>query len=145
MFPHVVTIINSWEENDLSKSYGLTILRGVLLDMSKGTNVAKSGLDNADSATLYIPFTVVAESVSGAAKRYVAPIDFYAADDKATLWTLDSGGKTSSTSTYFCKGELTEPMSIKELKAARDYVFDATTVDIRDFGGDMQHWQVGGR
>lgn len=36
-------------------------------------------------------------------------------------------------------------MSIKELKAARDYVFDATTVDIRDFGGDMQHWQVGGR
>ena len=59
--------------------------------------------------------------------------------------TLDSGGESSSTSTYFAKGDISEQMSLKELRQAHEYVYDVSTVDIRDFGGDMAHWQVGGK
>ena len=36
-------------------------------------------------------------------------------------------------------------MSLKELRQAHEYVYDVSTVDIRDFGGDMAHFQVGGK
>lgn len=145
MFPHVVTVFNSYEDDELTMHYSVTILRGVLLDVSKGTNIAKTGLSDADAATLYIPFDVRAESTTGDAKTYAEPKEFYRAEDQQGLWTLDSGGQSNSTSTYFVKGEVTEQMSLAALKKAYDYVFDVTTVDVRDFGGDMKHWQVGGR
>lgn len=145
MFPHVVTVFNAYEDDELVTRYSVTILRGVLLDVSKGTNVAKTGLSDADAATLYIPFSVDARGADGVRKRYVDPKVFYAAGDTQNLWTLDSGGKSNSTSTYFVKGEVTEPMSLAELKRAYDFVFDVTTVDVRDFGDDMMHWQVGGK
>ena len=65
MFPHVVTVFNSYEDDDLKMHSSITILRGVLLDVSKGTNVAKTGLADADAATLYIPFSVDAVSTTG--------------------------------------------------------------------------------
>ncbi len=145
MFPHVVTVFNVWEDDDLGKHYNITILRGVLLDISKGANIAKTGLSDADAATLYIPFIVTAESTTGDVKRYKEPKAFYAADNPGEFWTLDSGGESSSTSTYFAKGEISEQMSLKELRQAHEYVYDVSTVDIRDFGGDMAHWQVGGK
>ena len=52
MFPHVVTVFNSYEDDDLKMHNSITVLRGVLLDVSKGTNVAKTGLDDADADTL---------------------------------------------------------------------------------------------
>lgn len=146
MFPHVVTVFNMWENPDtLETLYYVTILRGVLLDISKGTNIAKTGLTDADTATLYIPFTATAESSTGDAKTYVDPKEFYRAENKSELWTLDSGGQSSSTSTYFAKGEITDAMSLARLKEEYDYVYDVSSVDVRDFGGDMRHWQVGGK
>ncbi len=146
MFPHVVTVFNMWENPDtLETLYYVTILRGVLLDISKGTNIAKTGLTDADTATLYIPFTVTAESSTGDAKTYADPKKFYRAENKSELWTLDSGGQSSSTSTYFAKGEITDAMSLARLKEEYDYVYDVSSVDVRDFGGEMRHWQVGGK
>lgn len=145
MFPHVVTVFNSYEDNDLKMHNSITILRGVLLDVSKGTNVAKTGLADADAATLYIPFSVDAVSTTGDKKTYVEPKAFYAAENQQGLWTLDSGGQSNSTSTYFVKGEVSEMMSLKELRQAYDFVYDVSTVDVRDFGGAMRHWQVGGK
>nr|DAL19880.1 MAG TPA_asm: hypothetical protein [Caudoviricetes sp.] len=145
MFPHVVTVFNSYEDDDLKMHNSITILRGVLLDVSKGTNVAKTGLADADAATLYIPFSVDAVSTTGDKKAYAEPKVFYAANNPQGLWTLDSGGQSNSTSTYFVKGEVTEMMSLAELHEKYDFVFDVTTVDVRDFGGDMMHWQVGGK
>ena len=81
MFPHVVTVFNSYEDDDLKMRYSVTILRGVLLDVSKGTNVAKTGLIDADAATLYIPFSVEAVSTTGDKKTYVDPKVFYAAKE----------------------------------------------------------------
>lgn len=145
MFPHIVSVFNTWEDENLETHISITILRGVLLDVSQGTNIAKTGLTNADAATLYIPFTVTAESVTGDIKQYKEPKAFYGAENQGEFWTLDSGGENSSTSTYFVKGEVAEQLSIAALKQKYDYVFDVTTVDVRDFGGDMAHWQVGGR
>ena len=145
MFPHVVTVFNSYEDDDLKIHNSITILRGVLLDVSKGTNVAKTGLADADAATLYIPFSVDAVSTTGDKKTYVEPKAFYAAENQQGLWTLDSGGQSNSTSTYFVKGEVSEMMSLKELRQAYDFVYDVSTVDVRDFGGAMRHWQVGGK
>ena len=145
MFPHAVTVFNSYEDDDLKMRYSVTILRGVLLDVSKGTNVAKTGLIDADTATLYIPFSVEAVSTTGDKKTYVDPKVFYAAKDQQSLWTLDSGGQSNSTSTYFVKGEVSEMMSLKELRQVYNFAYDVSTVDVRDFGGEMQHWQVGGK
>lgn len=145
MFPHTVTIFNTWEDNDLEQHYNLTILRGVLLDISKGANIAKSGLSDADAATLYIPFNVHAESTTGDIRSFAEPKAFYSAADKTALWTLDSGGQSNSTSTYFVKGDVTDAMTFAKLSETYDYAFDVTTVDVHDFGGDMAHWQVGGR
>lgn len=145
MFPHTVTVFNSYEDDDLKMHNSITILRGVLLDVSKGTNVAKTGLADADAATLYIPFSVDAVSTTGDKKTYVEPKAFYAAENQQGLWTLDSGGQSNSTSTYFVKGEVSEMMSLKELRQAYDFVYDVSTVDVRDFGGAMRHWQVGGK
>ncbi len=145
MFPHTVTVFNSYEDDDLKMHNSITILCGVLLDVSKGTNVAKTGLADADAATLYIPFSVDAVSTTGDKKTYVEPKAFYAAKDQQGLWTLDSGGHSNSTSTYFVKGEVSEMMSLAQLQEKYDYAFDVSTVDVRDFGGDMMHWQVGGK
>ena len=52
MFPHVVTVYNTYVETDHSTFEEttvnhITVLRGVLLDASKGSNVTKSGLESA--------------------------------------------------------------------------------------------------
>lgn len=144
--PHVVTLFNTWEDDNLVQQYNITILEGVLLDLSKADNVSKSGLENADSARLYIPFHVKAHSTTGTDKTYVPPKQFDSLTTKTSNWTLNSGGSGNSTSTYFVKGIVSTAMSISALKAAYDYVYDVTSVDIRDFGTiDMQHFQVGGK
>jgi len=144
--PHVVTLFNTWEDDNLVQQYNITILDGVMLDVSKADNVSKSGLDNADSARLYIPFHVNAKGTNDAKKTYLPPKQFDALTDKSGNWTLNAGGSGNSTSTYFVKGIVSTGMSLSALKSAYDYVFDVTSVDIRDFGSsDMQHFQVGGK
>ena len=59
MFPHTVTVYNTeteeLSENDFEPTLvnHITVLRGVLLDASKGSNVTKSGLEGADAVNLY--------------------------------------------------------------------------------------------
>ena len=76
MFPHVVTLYNTKSielpENKFEPTLvnHITVLRGVLLDASKGVNVNKSGLEGADAVTLYIPVNVDAvDGLTGRKKR----------------------------------------------------------------------------
>ena len=147
MFPHVVTLYNTKSielpENKFEPTLvnHITVLRGVLLDASKGVNVNKSGLEGADAVTLYIPVNVDAvDGLTGRKKRYVGPREFWNADDKTGLWTL-----SVSRDCFFVKGEATHPdWTVKTIKAAYDNVYDVSKVDFKDFGGDMSHFQVGG-
>lgn len=147
MFPHTVTVYNYISSEDPSAGFEptlinyITVLRGVLLDASKGSNVSKSGLEGADAVNLYIPVGVDAvDGVTGASKQYIGPVEFWRAEDKSALWTLSVGRNC-----FFVKGEAVHPdWTVQTIEAAYDDVYDVTKVDFKDFGGDMSHFQVGG-
>lgn len=146
VFPHVVTLYNVVTEEDPSTFEEttvnhITILRGVLLDAVKAKNVNESGLVGADAVNLYIPIDVeAADGVTGEPKQYKGPIEFWRAEDKTGLWTLSTGENT-----FFVKGEAVHPdWSAQKIDAAYDNVYNVNTVDFKDFGGDMSHWEVGG-
>lgn len=145
MFPHTVTVYTVSIEEDKTtfeeiRTNHITILRGVLLDASKGANVRTSGLEGADAVNLYIPFSVEAvDGATGEAKRYVPPVEFWRTEDKTKLWTLKAG-----LDTFFVKGEVVEPdKSYEFIEAVYDDVYRVTKVDEKDFGS-LRHWEVGG-
>lgn len=147
MFPHTVTIYNVVQETDpatldeVEKVY-TTILRGVMLQASKGVNVRESGLESADAVNLYIPFAVEAvDGKTGAAKAYAKPQEFAKAADRSGLWTLSYNGNGGET--VFVKGEfISDNMTVVQY---HDDCYKVTKVDAMDYGSpNMQHWEVGG-
>lgn len=146
--PHTVTLYNATVDPlTLALSYNVTLLTGVFLDIAKAANVEKTGLSDADNATLFIPFSVTAaDPVTGTEKQYAEPKDYEALTDKSGHWTLNTGGKSSGVECFFVKGNVVSSLGYKYLREHNDYVFNVSTVDIRDFGSEkMRHWQVGGR
>lgn len=141
--PHTVTVFNSRED-------GLpvaTILRGVFLDVSKGANVKASGMENADAATLYIPFAVEAvHAETGEKQTFVGPKEYGSVIEKEHYWTLRTSGTGGAADCFFARGEIHESGKYQAINSAFDDVFRVSTVDTKDFGTpDMQHWEVGGR
>ena len=146
--PHVVTLYNATENPDtLEVSHNITVLDGVFLDRVHARNIEKSGARDADSASLFIPFSVCAkDGVTGLKKTYIGPKAYRELQDKSGYWTLEAGGKSSGADCFFVKGEVVSNAGYKSIRESYDDVYDVTTVDVRDFGSaDMQHWQVGGR
>ena len=145
--PHTVTIYNIVRETDLStlkevEHVYITILRGVMLQASKGANVRESGLEGADAANLYIPFAVEAvDGKTGATKTYAKPQEFVKATDRRGLWTLSYNGNGGET--VFVKGEFfSDNMDIVQ---HQDDCYNVTKVDAMEYGStSMQHWEVGG-
>ena len=145
--PHTVTVYNSVKEIDLTtfeevtRLY-VTILRGVMLQSSKGVNVRESGLEGADAVNLYIPFGVEAvDGTTGKPKKYSGPQAFYASTDKADKWTLSVNGDGGTT--FFVKGEFVTDNETVAL--SHDDCYNVTKVDEKDFGSaSMKHWEVGG-
>lgn len=146
--PHTVTIYNSVKETDLTtfeevtRLY-VTILRGVMLQASKGVNVRESGLEGADAVNLYIPFGVEAvDGTTGKPKTYTGPQAFYNAADKPGLWTLSVNGDGGTT--FFVKGEFVTDNETVAL--AHDDCYNLTKVDMMDYGSpDMMHFECGGK
>lgn len=146
--PHTVTIYNIVREIDPAtlgevEHVYITILRGVMLQASKGANVRESGLEGADAANLYIPFTVEAvDGKTGAAKAYAKPQEFVKAADRSGLWTLSYNGNGGET--LFIKGEfISDNMTVVQY---HDDCYKVTKVDAMDYGSaDMRHWEVGGK
>lgn len=167
--PHIVTLYNVTEDPDtLDIEYNITILDGVFLDRNNASNIEKTGLRDADSATLFIPFSVdayepkegIAEiaitnmavagiAIAGVAERkktFITPKAYMALEDKTGYWTLAPGGVSSAVDCFFVRGIVVSELGYNKLRESVDDVYDISTVDTRDFGSaDMQHWQVGGR
>lgn len=132
--PHTVTLIIAKDGE-----YNAVVLNGVFLDLNKRSNIQKSGLADADAATLYIPFSIQTN------KKYVTPKEYANKTDKTRFWTLFDGGDESGAECYFVKG-VADAVSYREARETYDYCYHVTSVDLRDFGrARMQHWQVGGR
>lgn len=173
--PHVVTLFNVIQDTDpetfeeVEQSY-VTILTGVFLDAVKAVNVRTSGLEGADSVSLFIPFSVTAiDAETMLEKSYVGPQEFWALSDEERRkhWTLSiegNGGETFfvkgspivrlATEDYdaigssdgFLVGAVTteDYLSVKRARAV-DESYTVTKVDIKDFGhASMRHWEVGG-
>lgn len=140
--PHTVTLYHSMEDSlTLDTTVNITILHGVLLDATKAANVRESGLVNADSVSLYIPFSVKAvDGLTLMDKRFVGPKEYRDAMDKSGLWTLDTEN------CFFVKGEIVEQgREFQYINHNYDDVYRVTSVDTKDFGTpDMRHWEVGG-
>ena len=146
--PHTVTIYNVGENPDtLEQEYNVTFLRGVFLDRRQAINIEKSGLRDADAATLFIPFSVEAvDAVTGSPKQYIGPKAYRQLSDVSGYWTLEPGGLSSGMDSWFVKGEILNYSGYGRMRELYDDVYDITTIDTRDFGSaDMQHWQVGAR
>lgn len=146
--PHTVTIYNVGENPDtLEQEYNMTFLRGVFLDRRQAANIEKSGLRDADAATLFVPFSVEAvDAVTGTPKEYIGPKAYRQLEDTSGYWTLEPGGLGSSADSFFVKGEVVNYLGYGKMRELYDDVYDITTIDTRDFGSpDMQHWQVGAR
>ena len=138
--PHTVTIF-ILTEGDSGTVINSAVLENVFLDRSKASNIQKSGLQDADSATLFIPDDV------GCTKTYAQPKAYMDATDKTGLWTVFDGGEMSGCDCYFIKGAITDwTGTYTQAKEAYDDVYHVTSVDVRDFGSQrMRHLQVGGR
>lgn len=145
ILPHTVTVYNIVTDEDenfrsITTNY-MTILRGVLVDETKGRNVRESGLESADAVILHIPRGVVAVNAeTGKEVAYVEPMDWYNAEDKSGIWTLsvDRG-------TFFIKGEVVEPgMTESYINMKHSGVYTVSSVDNKDFGG-LAHFEVGGK
>lgn len=135
--PHTVTLYYTVEDEvTFQQTNYITVLRGVLLDESKGYNVRASGIEGADAATLYIPFDVDADG-----KKYVSPKEFARAEDKSQLWTIDKGNNC-----FFVSGEAVWPESdFQHINLYFDNVYRVTKVDVKNFGSpSMRHFEVGG-
>lgn len=146
--PHTITVYNSHENVDTLKSeYNITVLEGVFLDISKGANVMKSGLENADAAVLFIPFGIEAvNGVTGQAQTYIEPKEYERLENKAAYWTIRAGGSARGNNCFFVKGNVVSDMDYQEIDSYYDHVFRVSAVDVRDFGSpNMQHWEVSGR
>lgn len=141
-FPHTVTVYNIISSPLLGDVLYCTVLRGVMLQASKGANVRDTGLEGADAATLFIPFDVDArDGATDAKKRYAPPQEFFRASDRSEMWTLSYSGNGGTT--FFVDGEF---VTTNEDEArARDGCYSVTKVDAMNYGSKaMQHWEVGG-
>lgn len=146
--PHVVTVYNASENPEtLANEWTVTVLDGVFLEVAQSANVLKSGLENADAASLYIPFTVKAvNAVTGEAQTYVPPKQYAMLRDKSRYWTVRTGGSSSSVDCFFVKGRVIEQESFQEVNRLYDDVYRVSNVDTYDYGSPgMRHWEVRGK
>lgn len=148
MFPHTITLystdVEQAEDYNDKTVYNATVLKGVLFDAAKASNVNKSGLLNADSVMVYIPF-----SVDTGVKTHLPPIEYEKSPEKEKHWTLRTGKGD-----FFVKGEVIDPglgrdgfpHDYEYMSKHYDFVYLVSTVDMKDFGSpDMRLWEVGGR
>lgn len=147
--PHTVTLYNLREKEDgQAPEINITVLEGVFLDISQGTNILKSGLSGADTAMLFIPFSVSAvNGMTGCGQTFLGAKEYDRLEDVDQYWTLRPGGTASAADCFFVKGRVIEHgLGFGEINRRYDNVYRVSSVDIRDFGSQqMQHWQVGGK
>lgn len=138
---HIVTVYNTSDEDPVTfeKTTHITVLRGVFYDAAKAVNVRESGLTNADSVNLIIPWNVEAvDGVTREPQTYLSPKKYATEANKSKHWTI----KTSDC--FFVKGEVVRPGSnFQAINKAFDYVHNVTTVDEKDYG-NLRHWEIGG-
>lgn len=140
--PHIATIYIITDSEKFA-----TILEGVFLNSSRGTDLVKTGLESADKATLYIPFDCRAtNAATGQVQKYCPPKAFERLENKSGFWTVRPDGRASGAGCFFVRGRVVEPdMDFAGINDRHDGVYRVSSVNIRDFGSfNMRHLQIEG-
>lgn len=136
------TIFNKYVVSG-AEHYQRTVLVAVAWENRKASNVLRSGLLAADSAVVYIPFSLGA--------NHLDPHAWAALTTKTGKWTLAVGD-------VIVKGLVTDEIhdavvgppaipafTMTNLKALYDDVVTIKSVDVFDMGSaSLQHWKVSG-
>ena len=130
MFNDVITTYNKYVDAGVEK-WQRAVLRGVFWNAIRGATFRKTGVQTVDSVQIIIPMSVKV--------GYYKPKAWAALADKAGYWTLQPGDTV-------VKGALDVEIvkSVKELQAYDD-VLTITSVDTKDFGAGMSHFEVSGK
>lgn len=106
-----------YDREKRTESYQRRVIEGVFWEDHKGANVIKSGMEKADKATIFIPFSVDPFVLKPGDRIVRGAVDLEI-----------EGGK------------------ISVLEDTYEDVLVVTSVDRMDYGSpDLQHWEVGGR
>ncbi len=119
-----------------SEKYQRRQIVGVTWENRKAANVLASGGNlTADQAAIYIPMQRGAD--------YLKPVAWQGLPDKTSKWTLQAGDVVVR---GLVSDELTEALTVSDLKRKYDDVLIISSVDTMDQGSfHLQHWQVGAR
>lgn len=150
MYNKVVTIFNKYEDQTGEIYWYPHVLSGVDLIIDKAANVAKTGLDSADTANLHVKYRIVDGKKMIGDKPYLPPKEWEQQpnDELSESITFDSGD-------FFMEGEYsTDPIKDSDytdrvnggfydyINKRHDYVFLITNV-----GGPytlIPHFEIGG-
>lgn len=128
------TIYNHYIEGGVDK-WHRTYLGRCKWEDRKAANVLRSGLLDADSVAVYMPFIKAPTPV------YVTPVAWQALTNWDNLFTFQKGDFIVRCN---ISQEITPEFPISKLKAAYDSVVKITSVDRMDAGSArMHHWQIG--
>ena len=136
--PHTVSLISFHAGTPF-----LTILRGVMLQGPTGRSVLQNGDELADKVTLYIPFSVKAETLSGEEVSFLPPLQYAACSDPEAHWTLQPEGESAGRCGFFVKAKLTEPLTLAEARERYDDVYPIAGYTVHDYGSAaLRHFEV---
>ena len=139
--PHTVSLISYY-----SGTPHLTILRGVMLQGPNGRAALNRGESVEDNVTLYIPFSVRAETPDGGESTFLPPLAYAACPDPSEHWTLQAEGESAGRCGFFVKGELSEPVTLEQARDLYDFVYPVAGYLIHDYGSpSMKHYEVRSR
>ena len=134
MFPHVVSVLNKYEDDLGDSIYKVTKLSGVLYVESMSTSKALTGSDNKDNKKCTIPF-----SVDTNGKQFLPPGEYnkVAETERGSYWTLRKDD-------IIVHGDVIEnDITLKFVNSNYDKKLIISFVDTFDFGS-LRHWLVGG-
>lgn len=151
MYDKTVTVFNKYTDQNDNIYWYPHVLSGVDLIIDKAANVAKTGLDSADTANLHVKYHYGAITVMVGDKPYLSPKEWEKQpnDDLPGSITFASGD-------FFMQGEYAETPILDSdysdrvnsgfynyMNKRHDYVFLITTV-----GGPytlIPHFEIGGK
>ena len=150
MYDKTVTVFNKYTDQNDNIYWYPHVLRGVDLIIDKAANVAKTGLDSADTANLHIKYSAKDGQKMVGDKVYLPPKEWEKQPNDELTESV-----TFATGDFFMQGEYEESPIIDSdyenrpdsgfydyLNKRRDYVFLITTV-----GGPytlIPHFEIGG-
>lgn len=149
MYSETVTVFNKLQQGQVITWYP-TVLNNVDLNVDKGANVAKTGLESADTAKLHVRYILVNGAITIAGKTYKRPKEWAAQTEVGfpISLTFASGGD------FFVRGEYAEtPVNDADpayKKGFYDYI-NKTRDDvylISNVGGPYKlipHFEIGGK